>query len=799
MLRTSLKGFVTGIPRRPAQRRRLLLAALGWLALIAAAVSGPGLVPGMLRVVCGFLALVVVPGGLTAALLHGQDHWSRIQLAALATVLGLAESLIIGQVVLFTGAGALALAVLIIGLSGVKLAVLARRERAPAVTRRKLDLAVVVQLAILLAVAVWVAVQVAKVPDHAQNSYSDFWSYTTVQAQMSSNPGVQVVFEDPVLTHGVNKRLAWNPWLYVMAMLNEFSGTHIVTFTDRDIHLPLHLLSVLAAIALARELFKDRVAAYSTGVVSALFLLVSADQFFDMRIVEDKFLSLMVLFPVVYMLVFRLIDRPTRRDWIAAGVVLVGVALVHPFNAPALAVTTVPFLALVTLRYWRTIDRRNVARVGLLVIALLIIPAVQEVVLNQSDYVASALDKGSRFDLGWHLDFPGIHTWIVTDTIYNAGFVAIFALVVLRAYRDKATLFLASVTGVIMLVIWVPPFSGIYASLVTRSQAWRIGFLIPVGYVWGWLYVQLREPLARYLSAPVTLALWGLVPYVVQLGLWAANPYPVRASLTYWAFDDPLWTALSAGEDIVGASRVLASPELSRYAPVFWPDAHYEFRLKPSPELDNQDILHLFGAAPAAQMPQVVERYRFDYLALERSFPVAQWVWSEWPCCEVVFQNASVTLAAVVYDIAPRAFDQPVVDVPLDVRLGEVAILKGYALQAVGAGTQITLVWEPLANSDAPLSVSVHLIGAFNPATDGPLWSQDDHAPRLGQVPTTGWAGEGLFSDPYLLNTGALPPGEYRVQVGLYDSATQQHVPVYDADGQLIGEWVTIDTWRIPG
>src|SRR5690606_16233493 len=73
----------------------------------------------------------------------------------------------------------------------------------------------------------------------------------------------------------------------------------------------------------------------------------------------------------------------------------------------------------------------------------------------------------------------------------------------------------------------------------------------------------------------------------------------------------------------------------------------------------------------------------------------------------------------------------------------------------------VLLYWEPVSQTDVALTGSVQLIGAPNPATGSPLWSQDDHAPQMSRIETTSWAAGAIYRDVYTLDVSAVPAGTY--------------------------------------
>jgi hypothetical protein len=75
---------------------------------------------------------------------------------------------------------------------------------------------------------------------------------------------------------------------------------------------------------------------------------------------------------------------------------------------------------------------------------------------------------------------------------------------------------------------------------------------------------------------------------------------------------------------------------------------------------------------------------------------------------------------------------------------------------------------EPIARD---WTVFTHLLGPQRP--DGTtLWSGDDSPPGRASVPTTSWSPGDLVLDEYQIKVPHdAPPGEYPIEIGLYDPA----------------------------
>lgn len=130
-----------------------------------------------------------------------------------------------------------------------------------------------------------------------------------------------------------------------------------------------------------------------------------------------------------------------------------------------------------------------------------------------------------------------------------------------------------------------------------------------------------------------------------------------------------------------------------------------------------------------------------------------------------------------------------------------VARLQGYALSAAevrpGEPVFVTLQWEPLARTERPLSVFVHLLGVF----DIPVAMRATYT-GLGTYPTTLWEPGRAFVETYRVDVPATAssPDWLRVEVGLFDRATGARLPAAGdaADLNANGDAVVLGRVDIP-
>lgn len=109
------------------------------------------------------------------------------------------------------------------------------------------------------------------------------------------------------------------------------------------------------------------------------------------------------------------------------------------------------------------------------------------------------------------------------------------------------------------------------------------------------------------------------------------------------------------------------------------------------------------------------------------------------------------------------------------VRLGSETPRAGETLSAV-------LVWTSDSQVSESYTVLCHLL-----SSDGELVAQRDAPPLIGVRPTVTRRAGDVFEDSCELSLDdGLAPGDYELSVGMYDPASLERVPAYDADGRRL-------------
>ncbi len=112
---------------------------------------------------------------------------------------------------------------------------------------------------------------------------------------------------------------------------------------------------------------------------------------------------------------------------------------------------------------------------------------------------------------------------------------------------------------------------------------------------------------------------------------------------------------------------------------------------------------------------------------------------------------------------------------------------------------QVELEWRAEKAADQNYTVTVQLLGPPNPHTGTRVWAQEDKQPAGGTYPTTAWRkGESIVESFTLKIPRDAPPGEYRIQVGMYLLETGARVPLFDAANQTLDDnLLTLDAFTL--
>ncbi|HZY43731.1 MAG TPA: hypothetical protein VFF70_03190, partial [Anaerolineae bacterium] len=131
--------------------------------------------------------------------------------------------------------------------------------------------------------------------------------------------------------------------------------------------------------------------------------------------------------------------------------------------------------------------------------------------------------------------------------------------------------------------------------------------------------------------------------------------------------------------------------------------------------------------------------------------------------------------------LAPIAIDATSPYTPY-ARLGDFIELNSATIPTQvrsGESLPINLQWHALSAPPESYTVFVHLLDE-----QGHLAAQADGLPVMGDYPTNWWASGEIISDQHTLQLMPdMPPGKYRIAIGLYRLADGIRLPVVDAAG----------------
>jgi hypothetical protein len=143
-------------------------------------------------------------------------------------------------------------------------------------------------------------------------------------------------------------------------------------------------------------------------------------------------------------------------------------------------------------------------------------------------------------------------------------------------------------------------------------------------------------------------------------------------------------------------------------------------------------------------------------------------------------RTPSVDVGTVSVKGRPHYFGAPSPSTRIDARLGNVAQIVGYDASTNQRAVRIVLYWHALGTSDTSYKAFVHLLDANNV-----IAAQGDHIPGAGTYPTPSWVQGEYLVDVYDIDA---PPGEYTIEIGMYNPADNVRLPVFDAANQPVGD-----------
>ncbi len=408
---------------------------------------------------------------------------------------------------------------------------------------------------------------------------------------------------------------------------------------------------------------------------------------------------------------------------------------------------------------------------------------------------------------------PGkLGAWDVLHRPFFGPAVAVLVLAVLFVYRKRLIAGWRARPGPATVTT-------LFLSLYFVAFGWRVGIDIPDRFplpLYAFVYLLLAVLLTRLaqraveaLSAGAMPALgrmlatggqaalclgvvgWAVTTAVPIARQWQSNPFDSDRLLN--AAPDSMLARLMAGDN--EPAVVLWGP--SHTLPYWKHTDRFTFLPVPS-DVETLDEFEAYLSSVRARYlildDETVRRRRSIFSAyFERSGQRISF--STWP--------ASWALA----DLQPglpcewcvfRLLASDPIEHPANVSFDEKIRLLGYDLGAGngerGAVIPLTLYWQATDEIDADYTVFTHLLGP-----DGRLRGQVDGQPIRGLWPTSRWQPGQIVADRYDLTVAPdAPPGEYRLEVGMYSLATMERLPAFGAGRRLPDDAFVVGGWTLP-
>jgi len=145
-----------------------------------------------------------------------------------------------------------------------------------------------------------------------------------------------------------------------------------------------------------------------------------------------------------------------------------------------------------------------------------------------------------------------------------------------------------------------------------------------------------------------------------------------------------------------------------------------------------------------------------------------------------------------------RRFTVPQIQHPLEATLGDQVRFLGYDISPApykrSETLHLTLYWQAMTRMDQSYTVFVHLLNK-----DGLMGGQWDSAPGGGLLPTTVWLQGEVIADEYEvpIKAGA-PPGEYTIEIGMYEASTGERLQVRGQGGDVEGNSIVLHKIEVP-
>lgn len=350
-------------------------------------------------------------------------------------------------------------------------------------------------------------------------------------------------------------------------------------------------------------------------------------------------------------------------------------------------------------------------------------------------------------------------------------------------------------------IMLVPTVLSEYAPHFRRALGAAPAFALLIGLAGAWLLNSVAGWTRRVsLKAPYSHIAAGIMAALFIIGYLNSVTLTVRDYFGRWASDPALFYAFDEGLAEVAqriASKPADEPVYLSPRPADHPTLAFFLRGSPSPK--RFDGRHCFvlppEGKPATYWLITHEDWRSEAL-MARHLPDAL------PADEIVDWQGKLYARAYWQPAGGAIRGDP--PIPLGARFGDWLELLGW--QAInpevraGEVLYVDLFWQPTAPTATDYTVFVHLLGDYNPATQGPVWAGTDSLSCAGACLTSTWTpGERIIDEIQVQIPSDTPAGVYQLEVGWYDLATMERLPVVDERGRKVDTRVILGEVTVRG
>lgn len=349
---------------------------------------------------------------------------------------------------------------------------------------------------LLLATTLWLFISTASTASFFDNQF--YLAFIRHFQQDNLNPHYWPVQNEEGMTEATVARASFNGWWIVKAFLNETSGVDLQDWYARTFVFCLLLIALAATYTLTYTLSKQSRTAILSVALQLVIALSSLNShewlgrgFFD-RLIEDKFLVVLVLLPTATSLLWYVWIDGNRKAW--PLLLLAGSALVftHPLGIGQWLLVVGGFGGAAAWRSWRqsgVIGSRRMWLIGSGVVLLLAVPFMQSLLHGQlggytlpvnATQIVQERTRLVVLSQSWGLYMAHPHLMAHPLTLLS---LPLALWLWWRKRQNAAATFLFTATFFPLFIIYNPLTASFLGGLITPTLLYRLAWVLPVATV----------------------------------------------------------------------------------------------------------------------------------------------------------------------------------------------------------------------------------------------------------------------------------------------------------------------------